>query len=88
MYVCIYIYIYIYIYRERERERERLSSKAVTLHAVKAIGGDRSYDSYYFLTSALDGGKWSASRRRCALPPGKEPPVPIVPECGLAPELV
>jgi hypothetical protein len=36
--------------------------------------GERRYSSYSFLTSALDGGEWSASR---TLPPGKEPPVPI-----------
>jgi hypothetical protein len=30
-----------------------------------------------FLTSALDGGEWSASRPGRALPPGKRPPVPI-----------
>jgi hypothetical protein len=32
---------------------------------------------YSYLTSALDGGEWSASRPGRALPPGKEPPVPI-----------
>jgi hypothetical protein len=31
-----------------------------------------------FLTSALEGGEWSASRPGRALSPGKEPPVPIV----------
>jgi hypothetical protein len=40
--------------------------------------GDRRYSSYCFLTSALEGGEWSASRPGRALPPGKEPPVPIV----------
>jgi hypothetical protein len=30
-----------------------------------------------FLTSALDGGEWSALRPGSALPPGNEPPVPI-----------
>jgi hypothetical protein len=39
--------------------------------------GERRYSSYSFLTSALDGGEWSASRPGRALPPGKEPPVPI-----------
>jgi hypothetical protein len=42
--------------------------------------GERRYDSYSFLTSALDGGEWSASRPGRALPPGKGPPVPIVQE--------
>jgi hypothetical protein len=34
------------------------------------------------LTSALDGGGWSASRPGRALTPGKGPPVPIVQEAG------
>jgi hypothetical protein len=41
-----------------------------------------------FLTSALGGGEWSASRPGRVLPPGKEPPVPIVQEAGWAPEPV
>jgi hypothetical protein len=41
-----------------------------------ALGGGM-YSSYLFLTSALDGGEWSASRLDRALPPGKGPPVPI-----------
>jgi hypothetical protein len=40
--------------------------------------GDRRYSSYSFLTSALEGGEWSASRPGRALPPEKEPPVPTV----------
>jgi hypothetical protein len=43
------------------------------------------YSSYSFTTSALDGCEWPASRPGRALPPGKEPPVPIVQEAGLAP---
>jgi hypothetical protein len=39
--------------------------------------GDNRYSSYSYLTSALDGGEWSASRPGRALPPGKPPPVPI-----------
>jgi hypothetical protein len=50
--------------------------------------GERRYSSYLFLTSALDGGEWSASRPGRALPPGKEPPVPIGQEAGWAPEPV
>jgi hypothetical protein len=50
--------------------------------------GDRRYSSYSFMTSALDGGEWSASRPDRALPPGKGPPVPIVQEAGWAPEPV
>jgi hypothetical protein len=40
------------------------------------------------LTSALDGGEWSASCPGRALPPGKGPPVPIGQEAGWAPEPV
>jgi hypothetical protein len=59
------------------------------LHAMEAHGGgDRRYSSYLFLTSALDGGEWLASRPGRALPPGKGPPVPIVQEAGWAPEPV
>jgi hypothetical protein len=39
--------------------------------------GERRYSSYPFLTSALDGGEWSASRPGRALPPGKEPRYPL-----------
>jgi hypothetical protein len=49
---------------------------------------ERKHSSYSFSTSALDGGKWSASRPGCALTPGKGPPVPIVQEAGWAPEPV
>jgi hypothetical protein len=45
---------------------------------------ERRYSSYSFLTSALDGGGWSASRPGRALPPGEGPPVPIVQEAGWA----
>jgi hypothetical protein len=50
--------------------------------------GERRYSSYSYLTSALDGGVWSASRSGHALPPGKEPLVPIGQEAGWAPESV
>jgi hypothetical protein len=63
-------------------------SKAVPLHAMEALGGERRYSSYSFTTSALDGDEWSASRPGRALPPGKGPPVPIVQEAGWAPEPV
>jgi hypothetical protein len=53
-------------------------------------GGGRRYSFYSFLTSALDGGEWSASPPppRLALPPGKGSPVPIGQEAGWAPEPV
>jgi hypothetical protein len=47
-----------------------------------------SYSFYSFMTSALDGGEWSASRPGRALPPGKGPPVPIVQKAEWAPEPV
>jgi hypothetical protein len=50
--------------------------------------GDRRYSSYSFLTLALDGSQWPASRLGRALLPGKGPPVPIVQEAGWASELV
>jgi hypothetical protein len=45
--------------------------------------GQRRYSSYSYLTSALDGGEWSASRPGRALPP-----VPTGWEAGWAPEPV
>jgi hypothetical protein len=36
--------------------------KAVPLRSIEAHLGDRNYNSYSFLTSALEGGEWSASR--------------------------
>jgi hypothetical protein len=50
--------------------------------------GERRYSSHSYLTSALDGGEWSASRPGRALPPGKGPPVPTGQEAGWAPEPV
>jgi hypothetical protein len=49
--------------------------KAVPPHASEALGVKRRYDSYSFLTSAVYGVEWSASRPGCAQPPGKGPPV-------------
>jgi hypothetical protein len=48
--------------------------------------GERSYSSYSFSTSALDGGEWLAPRPGSTLGPGKGPPVPTVQEAGWAPE--
>jgi hypothetical protein len=55
---------------------------------MKAPGGERRYSSYSYLTSALDGGEWSASRPGRALPPEKGPPVPAGYKTGWAPEPV
>jgi hypothetical protein len=75
--------------RPRQRwENSKKKGKAVPLHAMEALGGERRYSSYSFSTSALDGGEWSASRPGRALPPEKGPPVPSVQEAGWAPEPV
>jgi hypothetical protein len=50
--------------------------------------GERRYSSYSLLTSALDGGEWSASRSGRALLPGKGLLVPIGQEVAWAPEPV
>jgi hypothetical protein len=65
----------------------KLKTKAVPLHAMKALGGIGCIAPTHS-TSALDGGEWSASRPGRALAPGKRPPVPIVQEAGWAPEPV
>jgi hypothetical protein len=61
--------------------------KVILLHSMEAHGGRRCC-SYSFLTSALDGGEWSASCHSCALPLGKGTPVLIAQEAGWAPESV
>jgi hypothetical protein len=53
---------------------------------MKAPRGE-DYSSYSLLTSALDGGEWSASRPGRALLPGKGYPVPTVQEAGWVSEL-
>jgi hypothetical protein len=50
---------------------------SVPLHAMVALGGERRYSSYSFLTSAPDGGEWSASRPGRALPRRKDPQYPL-----------
>jgi hypothetical protein len=44
--------------------------------------GERKYSSYSFMTSALDGGEWSASHPGRALDPGEGPLVLIGQEAG------
>jgi hypothetical protein len=55
-----------------------VNGKVVPLRPMQAHLGDRRYSSYSFLTSALEGGEWSASCPGRALPPGKEPQVRTV----------
>jgi hypothetical protein len=57
-------------------------------YTLRCVWGKRRYSSYSFMTSALDGGEWSASCAGRSLPPGKGPPVPIVQEAGWASEPV
>jgi hypothetical protein len=57
---------------------KKKKDKVVPLRSTEGHLGDRRYSSYSFLTLVLEGGEWSASRPGCALPPGKEQPVPIV----------
>jgi hypothetical protein len=66
----------------------KVKGTAVPLRSIEAHLGDRRYSSYSFLTSALEGAEWSASRPGRALPPRKEPPVPTVEEAWWAPEPV
>jgi hypothetical protein len=72
-------------YRYTYNKSKKQSSPA-TRHG--GVWGERMYSSYSFLTSALDGGEWSASLPVRALAPGKGPPVPIVQEAVWAPEPV
>jgi hypothetical protein len=59
-----------------QREESEKKSGPITRHGGTL--GERRYSSYSFLTSALEGGEWSASRPGRSLDPGKEPPVPTV----------
>jgi hypothetical protein len=70
-----------------ELKVKRRSDPATRNRGVWGGGGRRRRkSSYSFLTLALDGGEWSASRPGRALPPGKGSPVPIGQEAGWAPE--
>jgi hypothetical protein len=57
---------------------EGKKGKVVPLRSIEALFGERRYSSCSFLTSALEGGEWSASCPCRALPPRKEPPVSTV----------
>jgi hypothetical protein len=58
----------------RKLSKAKKKNKAVPLHTMETHGGR---GGIAFFTSALDGSEWSASRPGHALPPGKEPPVPV-----------
>jgi hypothetical protein len=57
-------------------------------YAMQAPKQKRKFISYLFLTSALDGSEWSASRPGRVLPPRKGTPVTTGHEAGWASELV
>jgi hypothetical protein len=44
-----------------KRNKVKLSKSKVVPQHTKQAQGERSYSSYSFMTSALDGGEWSAS---------------------------
>jgi hypothetical protein len=54
-----------------------VKGKAVPQHIYGGAGRKKRYSSYSFMTSALDGGDWSASCPSCALPLGKPPQYPL-----------
>jgi hypothetical protein len=62
--------------------------KAVPLHAMEALGGERRYSSYSLSTSVLDGVRGQRHAPAALLTPGKGLPVPIVQDAGWAPEPV
>jgi hypothetical protein len=56
---------------------------------MEAQGGGRTYSSYSFLTSAVEGVSGKCHALAMLYPRGKDPPpVPIVQEAGWAPEPV
>jgi hypothetical protein len=63
--------------------RKSKQSSPATYHG--GAWGERRYSSYSFLTSALNGGEWSASRPG-RFSPGKGPQIPIVQGAGWASE--
>jgi hypothetical protein len=79
--------MYEELYTEAPFNEIKGKSKAVPLHTYGGEGGEE-YSSCSFITSALDGGEWSASRADRALSPGKGPPTPIGQEAGWASEPV
>jgi hypothetical protein len=55
-------------------------SSPATLH--DGAWGERRYNSFSFLTSALDGGEWATSRLGRALSRGKDPRYPLYRRLG------
>jgi hypothetical protein len=63
--MCVYVFIY----------------KAVPLHAMEALGGERKYNSYSFLTSAVDG-SGQPHAPAVIYPRGKNPRYPLYRRLG------
>jgi hypothetical protein len=74
--------------RHEQRWRDNIKTRKSEELPQHSYGGarERTYSSYSFTTSALDGVELSASRPGRVLTPGKGPPVPIVQEARWAPE--
>jgi hypothetical protein len=53
---------------------DKVESKVVPLRPIEAHLDDRRYSSCSFLTSALEGGEWSASRPGPRFTPGERAP--------------
>jgi hypothetical protein len=68
LYIVMYLHVPIYNYLTNAYKKRC----PTTRHG--GAWGERRHSSYLYLTSALDGGEWSASRPGRALPPGKGPP--------------
>jgi hypothetical protein len=66
--------VFKFTFLEVRVEKALKKGKAVPLHAMEALEGERRYSSYSFSTSALDVGELSASRPGRAFPPRKGPP--------------
>ena len=64
---------------------ELLKDKIIRVDAIKAYVGVEEQLHSFFLTSALDGGEWSALRTGRSTP-GKVSSIPFKQEAGWAPE--
>jgi hypothetical protein len=69
---CLYVKSLVYLLTI-----DACVTKVVPLRSIQAHLGERRYSSYSFLSSALEGGEWSASRP-ATFTRGKEPPIPVV----------
>jgi hypothetical protein len=63
---------YLWLSHSLAMAASKSKSKAVPLHAMEALGGERKYSSYSFTTSALDGGEWSVGWWKRTIAPSHE----------------